>query len=208
MKLRFGNVYLRLGAAPTATSNFFSLHCGASACVLRVATFAEQFDSALTFYVELADGLCSFTERCWFELQRQRRRRLPDEIATNLRRFGYTQQGALYGPIRCDNISLLLNEFWLSDRFRIIGTPDITATKALELAASIAPSEQVDSLTLPAKTIFALEKQYLGNEPFLFALFANQRVSSVRKLISRAAAGLKRPLLEVGLGGWPPSDQL
>lgn len=207
MKFRFGNLSLRLGSAPVEENNLFSIERRGETSVLRAAIFAENFDSSLTFYVEVAEGACKAAENCWFELQRPSRNRLPHETFKDVRIAGYTQSGALYGHFGSEVVSTLLNEVWLGARFRIIGTVQMNADAAVELANSIVNRNLQEVLTLPEKVTFVLEKQYLRGEPFLVVVFPNDALTSMREIISRAAARLHRPLLETGTGGLPGWDR-
>jgi hypothetical protein len=202
MKFRFCNFFLRLGPAPIETNNFFSIQHRGPDCLVRVAAFAEQFDAALAFYMDVSVAMRNATKSCWFELQRRSRKRLPREIVKGIGMVGYTQYGALYGDIGSDEIRALINEFWLSDRFRMVGTSRISPAAAVRLATELDNQERHDkdagASTLPESVLFVLEKQHITGEPFLVLLVANRLVDSTRELISRAAARLQRPLLEVG----------
>ena len=206
MKFRFGNLTLRLGSAPVEENNFFSIERRGETSVLRAAIFAEKFDSSLTFYVEVSEGACKAAENCWFELQRRRRSRLPHETFKGVRIAGYTQRGALYGRVGSEVISTLLNEVWQGGQFRIIGTAQVNADSAAELANFIISRDLHVALTLPEQATFVLERQYLRGEPFLVVVFQNHALSSIREIIGRAAVRLHRPLLETGTGGMPDWD--
>ncbi|GEM_PF-5466418 len=203
MKFRFRNFYVRLGSAPTETNNFISIENRGSSALIRVAACAEEFYVGLAFYIEVSVAMRGATDSCWFELQRTRRR-LPSEIVKGIGVVGYTRYGALYGNIGSDEIRTLINEFWQGDRFRIIGTSQILATTAVELAIALDKGlhETVDAL--PTNVVFVLERRYFGNEPFLVLLVDNRILNSTRELLSRAAERLQHALLEVGSGAWPP----
>ncbi|HEY1938410.1 MAG TPA: hypothetical protein VGJ33_10795 [Candidatus Angelobacter sp.] len=207
MKFRFGNLTLRLGSAPVEENNFFSIERRGATTVLRAAIFAENFDPSLTFYVEVSEGACKAAENCWFELQRRSRKRLPHETFKGVCIAGYTQSGALYGHVGSEVVSTLLNEVWLNGPFRIIGTVQMNADSAVELANSIINRDLHEALTLPEKVTFVLERQYLRGEPFLVVVFQNDALTSIREIISGAATRLHRPLLETGMEGWPDWDR-
>lgn len=198
MQLRFGRISVRLGPAPVEEHNFFSIRCMGSTCVLRAAAFAEDFDSALTFYVELCQAFRLLSPRCWFELERLRKKRLPQAVAKTVSIKGYTQRGAVYGDVLRCHISSLLNEYWISGRFRMFGTQEIPTTAALELAVAFGHKTLRDTDELPNNVLFMAEKHYQHGEPYILVAFENGQLSSVRRAVTDAAAGLKRPLLEVG----------
>jgi hypothetical protein len=202
MKFRFCNLFVRLGSAPTEENNFISIEQHGANCLVRVAAFAEQFDASLAFYMEVSAGMRGGSDSCWFELQRRARKRLPAEIIKGIGMVGYTGQGVLYGNIGSYEIMTLMNEFWLSDRFRIIGTSRVSATAAVELATALDKGLHDSKGKLPPNVIFVLEKQYYTHEPFLVMLVDNGALNSTRALISSAAVRLQRPLLEVGPGAW------
>jgi len=202
MKLRFRNFYVRLGSTPTQANNFISTERRGSNVLIRVAACAEEFYRALAFYMDVSAEMRSLTESCWFELQR-RRRRLPSEIANGINMVGYTPNGALYGSIGADEIRTLIDEFWQSDRFRMIGTSRIPATSAVGLVASFDKSLGDTADLLPKSVMFILERQYLNDEPFLTFLITDQILNSARELLGRAAARLQHGLLEVGPEAWP-----
>ena len=208
MKFRLCNFFVRLGSAPIEKNNFLSIEQRRSDCVVRVAAFAEQFYVALGFYMEVSEGMRGTTDSCWFELQRRTRKRLPREVLNDIAMAGYTQRGALYGDVGSDEISALVNEFWLGDQFRMIVTSRTSATTAVQLTIALGErplhEEDTGSDRLPTSVIFVLEKQYFTGEPFLVLLIGNSNVNLTRELISRAAVRLQRPLLEVGPGAWPP----
>ncbi len=204
MKFRFCNLFVRLGSAPTEEDNFISIEQRGATCLIRVAACAEPFEASLAFYMEVSAGMRDDSESCWFELQRRTRKRLPSEIIKGIGIVGYTRQGALYGNIGSYEIMTLINELWLSDRFRIIGTSRISGSEAVELATTLQKGIHEATDKLPSNITFALEKQYFADEPFLVMLIDNRALNSTRELISRAATRLKRSLLEVGTGAWPP----
>lgn len=209
MKLQLGDFFVRLGSSPIEENNFISIECQISICLLRVGAFAEQFDSALGFYMDLCKAMRGTSESCWFELQRRTRKRLPNEIVKGVNVVGYTQKGALYGNLGSDEIITLINEFWLSDRFRIIGTSRVAAGTAVELVEALDNSlldKDTGTNALPTSIMFVLEKCYFAAEPFLVLLVDNAARNSTRELVSRAATRLHRPLLEVGPGAWPPAQ--
>jgi hypothetical protein len=210
MKFRFCNFFLRLGPAPIAANNFFSIQHHGPSSLVRVAAFAEQFDAALSFYMEVSVAMRGATDSCWFELQRRTRKRLPSEVVKGIGMVGYTQHGALYGDIGSEGIRELINEFWLSDRFRMVGTSRIPPATAVELAKALdnkgLDDRDAGAHALPTSVLFVLEKQHVTGEPFLALLVDNRLVNSTRELISRAAARLQRPLLEVGPEAWPPEN--
>jgi hypothetical protein len=204
MKFRLCNFYLRLGAAPTETNNFISIENRGTNVSIRVAACAEKFYVGLAFYMEISAAMCGAADSCWFELRRTRRR-LPSEIVKGVGVVGYTRQGALYGNIGSDEIRTLINEFWQGDRFRMIGTSQIPATTAVELAIALDKNSHHTAGVLPKSVTFLLERQYFSDEPFLVLLVDGRRLDSMRELISRAASRFQRPLLEVGPGAWPPT---
>jgi hypothetical protein len=204
MKFRFSNLFVRLGSAPTEETNFISIERREENCLVRVAASAEQFDASLAFYMEVSAGMRDAIDSCWFELRRHARRRLPPEIIGGVSMAGYTRQGALYGNVGAYEIMTLVNELWLTDRFKIIGTSCISAATAVELAMGLDKDLNHTTEKLPTNVTFLLEKQYFSDEPFLAILVDNGAINSTRELISRAAARLQRPLLEMGPGAWPP----
>ena len=207
MEFRFLGWYLRLGSAPIAKDNFLSIQRRRSNCLLRVAALAEQFDIALTFYVEVCQSMRGGGESCWFELQRQKRTRLPTEILNGIEMVGRTRHGALYGSVGSAEISAFMNEFWLSDRFRMIGTSGIPNITVVELATALDDKTLHDmDCTLPTGVIFVLEKQHVAGEPFLVLLVDDRAENSTREVITRAAARFRHPLLVVGPGAWPPGQ--
>jgi len=206
MKFRLSNLFVRLGSAPTEEDNFISIERTGANCLIRVAACAEKFDASLAFYMEVSAGMRGGSDSCWFELQRRTRKRLPSEIIKGVGVVGFTRQGALYGNIGSYEIMTLINEFWLSDRFRIIGTSRIPAITAVELATALDKCLHNTTDELPTNVIFVLEKQYFADEPFLVLLVDSRTLNSTRELVSRAGARLQRPLLEVGPGAWPPGQ--
>lgn len=204
MKLGFCKFYVRLGSAPTETNNFISIDNRGVNALVRVAACAEEFYVSLAFYMEVSAGMCGATDSCWFELRRTRRR-LPGEIVKGIGMAGYTPQGALYGNIGSDEIRTLINEFWQSDRFRMIGTSRIPAATAIELAIALDKNLHDTADTLPENVMFLMERQYFNDEPFLALLVDSRILNSTRELLSCAAVRFQHPLLEVGSGAWPPS---
>ncbi|HZR33722.1 MAG TPA: hypothetical protein VFA76_17900 [Terriglobales bacterium] len=204
MKFRLSNLYVRLGSAPTETNNFVSIETRVASALIRVAACAEEFYVALAFYMEVSAAMGRATDSCWFELQRTKGR-LPNEIIKGIGMVGYTRHGALYGNIGSDEIRTLINEFWQSDRFRMIGTSRIPGTTAVELAIALDQNLHDTVDTLPENVMFLLERQYFSDEPFLVLLVDNRLLNSTRELLSRAAAHFQHPLLEVGPGAWPPT---
>lgn len=203
MKLRFRNFYVRLGSAPTEANNFVSVENRGSTALIRVAVCAEEFYVGLAFYMEVAAAMRGAADSCWFELQRTKTR-LPSEIVKGIGIVGYTRHGALYGNIGSDEIKTLINEFWQSDRFRIVGTARILATTAVELATVLDKSPHETAEGLPTNVMFVLEREHFADEPFFVLLVDNRILDSTRELLSRAAARLQHALLEVGPGAWPP----
>jgi hypothetical protein len=204
MKFPLSNFYVRLGSAPTETNNFISIETRRASALIRVAACAEEFYVGLTFYMEVSAAMGGATDSCWFELQRKRRR-LPNEIVKGIGIVGHTRDGALYGNIGSDEVRTLINDFWQSDRFRMIGTSRIPATTAVEVAMALGKNLHDMADPLPTSVIFVLERQYFTDEPFLILLVDNRILNSTRELLNRAAARLQRPLLEVGPGAWPPA---
>lgn len=204
MKFRLRNFDVRLGSAPTETNNFISIENRGASVSIRVAACAEEFYVGLGFYMEIAAAMCGVADSCWFELQRTRKR-LPREIVEGVAVVGYTRQGALYGNIGSDEIRTLINEFWQGDRFRMIGTSQMPATAAVELAIALDKNLHDTAGTLPTGVVFLLERQYFTDEPFLVLLVDSRILDSTRELLSREAARFQRPLLEVGPGAWPPT---
>ena len=202
MKFRFCNFYVRLGSAPNETQNIISIENRGAIAIIRVAACAEEFYVGLAFYMEVSAATCVATGSSWFELRRTRRR-LPSQVANNIGMVGYTRQGALYGNIGSDDIRTLINEFWQSDRFRIIGTSQISATTAVELATELDKNFHDTADALPESVMVIVERQYFRDEPFLALLVDSRILNSTRELIIRAAVRFRRPLLEVGPGAWP-----
>jgi hypothetical protein len=197
VKLRFGRLFVRLGPAPVEDNNVFAIRCGDQVCALRAAAIAENFDSALTFYVELCQAFRDLSNNCWFEL-RQRRKGIPNVVADNVAIKGYTQSGGLYGDVQKINISSLLNEYWLGGIFRVFGTTEIPASAAVQLATALGEKNLGDKNELPNNLVLVVEKCYHHGDPYLLALFGNDRLGAVRAAIAVAASGLKQPLVEVG----------
>jgi hypothetical protein len=205
MKLRFCNFYVKLGSAPTETNNFISIQDRGSSASIRVAACAEEFYVGLAFYMEVSAAMCGAADNCWFELLR-RRRRLPSEIIKGIGVVGYTRYGALYGNVGSDDIRTLINEFWQSDRFRMIGTPPIPAASAVELATALDKNLHATAGdALPESVTFLLERQYFADEPYLVLTVERRILNSTRELLGRAAAHFEHPLFELGPGAWPPS---
>ena len=204
MRFRFCNFFVRLGSAPVEENNFLAIEHHRSTCLVRVAALAEQFDAALAFYMDVSVAMRAASDGCWFELRRRTKKRLPAEAVKGTGIVGYTQEGALYGSIGSDDIRALLNEYWLSDRFRMIGTSRIPVSAAVALAIELDDKDLSDEL-LPTNVMFVLEIQYLTGESYLVALVDESALESTRELISRAATRLLRPLLEVGPRAWPPT---
>ena len=204
MKCHLGNLFVRLGSAPTEEANFLSFERREGTCLIRVAACAEQFDASLGFYMEVSSGMPAVSDSCWVELQRRTKKRLPSEISKGIGMVGYTRKGALYGNVGSYEIMTVINEFWLSDRFRIIGMSKLTDATAVEIATRLdQPLTEIGDKLSPS-VIFVLEKQYFVDEPFLELLVNKRILNSTHELISRAAARLRRPLLEVGPRAWPP----
>src|SRR6266576_3414990 len=202
MKFRFSNFFVRLGSAPTETNNFISIETRGASALIRVAACAEEFYVGLTFYMEVAVAMGGATDSCWFELQRKRER-LPNEIVKGVGMVGHTQHGALYGNIGSGEIRTLINEFWQSDRFRMIGTSQIPATTAVELTTTLDKNLHSTPDILPTSVLFVLERQYFTDKPFLLLLVDNRILNSTREMFNRAAARLQHALLEVGPAAWP-----
>jgi len=198
MRLGIGKLYVRLGSKPIEENNYFSIRCDSSSCSLRAAAFAEEFDRGLTFYVELCEALRDLTECCWFELRKLRKKRLPQFIANSVAIKGYTHCGGLYGGVLVRDLSPLLNEFWLGGTFRILGTTEIPAAGAIEVANALDDRKLQENGELPSNLVLISEKQYRYGEPYMQVLFDKTCLNSVRGAITRVAAGLRHPLIEVG----------
>jgi hypothetical protein len=203
MKFRLKNFILQLGPAPTEEANFFSIERRENGVsLLRAGTFAEKFDSSLTFYVKISESISAEVGNCWFELQRRGRKRQLYDSLKKIDIVGDLQSGTLYGQVRPETVSTLLNEFWLDGQFRIIGAVNMAGASALEIASTISSTKILDIVSLPHQVSFILEMHHLRGEPFLIIAFRDCLLSSVRNAISLAAAALLAPLLEIGSGWW------
>jgi hypothetical protein len=204
MKLRLGNLFVRLGSAPIERNNFISIENRGQNALIRAAACAEEFYVGLAFYMEVFAAMCGAADNCWFELRRTKRQ-LPSEIVQGIEAVGYTRHGALYGEIGSSDVKTLINEFWQAGRFRMIGTSRIPAGAAIELAIALDKNLHSTAAALPEGVIFLLEQQYFRDEPFLTLLVDSQILNSTRELLNRAAARLQHPLLEIGSAAWPPT---
>lgn len=85
MKLQLGKLFLELRES-RAKPNSFSIRFGESHshCKSDVGVFAESFDSALSFYIELLQKLTCLSGCCWFETRTWRAGRLQKAIGSNV----------------------------------------------------------------------------------------------------------------------------
>jgi hypothetical protein len=204
MKIKLGDWFVRLGPGPNQDNNFVSIDRAPENSLIRVSACAEGYDSSLGFYTEVCGLLCRNAEGCWFELQRPTRNKIPEQIDRGASFVGYSNAGGLYAVTASHRIVSLVSEFWLSDRFRILGTGSVSSVAAVELVNGIHARLQDVTEALAPSVAFVLEKQYFADESSLAVLVRNSKVDLAYDIVVRSASRLKRPLVQVGHDAWPP----